>query len=314
MEHPDLLSGFAHFEDAGVFRLRADLAIVQTVDFFPPIVNDPRDFGRIAAANALSDVYAMGAEPRTALGVVGFPTSKVDRSVLGEILAAGAEQVIEAGAVVVGGHSVVDAEIKYGLAVTGTIHPDRVVRNDGAQVGDQLVLTKPIGMGAVSTAIKAERINDDAIRRASQIMAPPNRAASALMVATGVNGATDVPGFGFLGHARELAEASNVTLRIEASKVPVFPEAPDLVQKGLVSGGAARNRQYLGQLVTLDRGVDALIAEILFDAETSGGLLISLPPTAAPEVVRELRSMGHVFTSIVGEAIPAGERWVHVTT
>ena len=313
MEHPDLLAGFEHFEDAGVFRLREDLAIVQTVDFFPPIVNDPSDFGRIAAANALSDVYAMGAEPQTALGIVGFPTSDVDMSVLQEILAAGGEKVIEAGAVVVGGHSVVDREIKYGLAVTGTIHPDRVVRNDGVKVGDQLVLTKPVGMGAVSTAIKAKGITEDAIRRASQIMATLNRDASALMVAHGANGATDVTGFGFLGHARELAEASNVTLRIEASNVPVFPEAPDLVRKGFASGGAARNRQYLGQLVSLDLGMDSVIAEILFDAETSGGLLIALPPSAASRIVRELHSKGHDFARIVGEAIPAGERWVQVT-
>ena len=313
MEHPDLLGGFDHFEDAGLFRLRDDLAIVQTVDFFPPIVNDPRDFGRIAAANALSDVYAMGAKPQTALSIVGFPSSDVDMSVLGEILAAGGEKVIEAGAVVVGGHSVVDAEIKYGLAVTGTVHPDRIVRNGGVEVGNHIVLTKPLGMGSVSTAIKAERIPEPAIKRASEIMATLNRDASALMVEHGAKGATDITGFGFLGHARELAEASNVTLRIEASKVPIFSEAPGLVKKGLVSGGAARNRQYLGQLVGVDPGVDAVTAEILFDAETSGGLLIGLTPGSASDVVRKLQSKGHDFARIIGEAIPAGESWVQVT-
>ncbi len=312
MEHPDLIEGFENFSDAGVFRLRDDLAIVNTVDFFPPIVDDPADFGRIAAANSLSDVYAMGATPVTALSIVGFPSRDVDIEVLGRILAAGAEKVIEAGAVLVGGHSVVDREIKFGLALSGTVHPDRLIRNSGAQPGDVLVLTKPLGMGAVSTAIKARRIGADAVARASAVMATLNRDASRAMLEHGVHGATDVTGFGLLGHARELAEASSVTLRIHALEVPIFPEAADLARRGLLSGGASRNRAFLGERVRIGSTVPGEVASVLFDSETSGGLLISLPRDGAERLVTALEDLGHDSVRVIGEVMAPESWWVEV--
>lgn len=312
MEHPDLLEGFDRFSDAGVFRLRDDLAVVQTVDFFPPIVNDATWFGRIAAANSLSDVYAMGGTPVTALSIVGFPSRDVDMAILGEILAAGAAKVLEAGAVLVGGHSVMDSEIKYGLAVTGTVHPEQLVRNSGARTGDHLVLTKPIGMGAVSTALKMEKIDEASIEKASEVMATLNRDASEAMLALGVHGATDITGFGLLGHARELAEASGVTVRLRAAEIPVFPGARELAGRRLLSGGAARNREFLGNRVRVDPRVPEDLTGLLYDSETSGGLLVALPPEGAARLVEDLRARGHADTSIVGEVEDAGERPVEV--
>jgi selenide,water dikinase len=303
MTHPDLMVGFEHFSDAGVYRLRPDLAIVQTVDFFPPIVNDAADFGAIAAANALSDVYAMGATPITALSIVGFPDKELEMGVLGEILAAGARKVIEAGAVIVGGHSVTDAEIKYGLAVTGIVHPGRVIQNSGARAGDRLVLTKAIGMGSVSTAIKEGKLGEDAVRRAVAAMATLNRDARDLMVEHGARGATDITGFGLLGHARELAEASGVTVRLRARDVPVFQESPELARRGLLSGGARRNRKFIGDRVRIERGVPPELEELLFDSETSGGLLISLAPDAAEKLVEAMHARGREATRIVGDVV-----------
>ena len=314
MDHPDLIEGHARFSDAGVFRLRPDLALVQTVDFFPPIVDDPRDFGRIAAANSLSDCYAMGGKPATALAIAEFPGKSLPASVLGDIFQGGAEKVLEAGAVIVGGHTVEDTEIKYGLCITGTIHPSHVISNAGARPGDTLVLTKPLGMGTVSTAIKRQKIGSREIEEAVKIMATLNRDASEAMLELAVKGATDITGFGLLGHAYEMAEASGVTLRIDPGLVPLFPGVLDLARRRFLSGGVRRNREYAASFVSIYRGLDPVLADLLFDSETSGGLLISLRPEAAEPIVSRLRSQGHAFTSVVGEVLPRGASHIEVGT
>jgi len=311
MVHPDLLEGFDKFSDAGVFRLREDLAIVQTVDFFPPIVDDPEDYGRIAAANSLSDVYAMGAEPITALSIAGFP-QKLDPAILGRIQAGGAEKVLEAGAVIVGGHSVMDQEIKFGLAVTGVAHPARFIRNGGAREGDALVLTKPLGTGSITTAAQSGKTSEEVLAGAVESMSRLNRDASRAMLRAGAHGATDVTGFGLLGHAREMAEASGLTVVIESGKVPLLPGASALARKKILSGGAARNREFLGDRVSLDAAVPPELASLLFDSETSGGLLISLPEDKAQSLIDELRAKGHPEVVRIGRVAARSSRWVQV--
>ena len=312
MVHPDLLEGFDHFSDAGAFRLREDLAIVQTVDFFPPIVDDPGDYGRIAAANALSDVYAMGARPLTCLSIVGFPRSGLDISILGQILAGGAEKVLEAGAVIIGGHSVQDAEIKFGLAVTGVVHPKDLLRNSGARPGDALVLTKPLGTGAISTAAKARKAPEDVLDGAIRSMKLLNRGASEAMRRAGAHGATDITGFGLLGHAREMADASDVTLALESPRVPLLAGARDLARRKLLSGGAARNRSVLEKRVALDASIAPDLAALLFDSETSGGLLIALPEGSAGALLDDLRARGQSEAALVGRVLARGERAIVV--
>jgi selenide,water dikinase len=313
MDHPDLLEGHARFSDAGVFRVRPDLALVQTVDFFPPIVDDPRDFGRIAAANSLSDCYAMGGKPVTALNIAGFPSKKLPASVLGEIFAGGAEKVLEAGALIVGGHTVEDAEVKYGLAVTGTIHPDEIISNAGARAGDALVLTKPLGMGTISTAIKRGALEPEVIREAVETMAMLNRDASDAMKALGARGATDITGFGFLGHGCEMAASSGVTLRIDASRVPLFPGVLALARRGFLSGGAASNRDHSGDNVVISPGIDRALADLLFDSETSGGLLIAIEPAAAEEIVKRLRDRGHAHAAVIGAVLERRQAHIEVS-
>jgi selenide,water dikinase len=303
MHHPDLLGDHSHFADAGVFRIRPDLALVQTVDFFPPIVDDPRDFGRIAAANALSDCYAMGGRPLTALSVAGFPSRELPAGTLGDILAGGAEKVLEAGAVVVGGHTVEDAEVKYGLCITGTVHPDRVISNEGARPGQKLVLTKPLGMGTLATALKKGKLSTDLLRAGVELMATLNLEASELMVELGATGATDITGFGLLGHAYEVAEASGVTLRIHPESVPILPGVSGLAAAGYCSGGVRKNRSYAASHVSCDGMKDPLLEDLLFDAETSGGLLIALPGEQARELVERLKARGHLHCAVVGEVL-----------
>lgn len=312
MNHPDLLEGYARFSDAGVFRVRPDLALVQTVDFFPPLVDDPREYGRIAAANSLSDCYAMGGTPLTALNITGFPRGKLDLSILGEILAGGAEKTLEAGAVIVGGHTVDDAEIKYGLAVTGTVHPDKVISNAGARPGDALVLTKPLGTGSVPTAIKKNKADPDLVRRAIDSMTTLNRDASVQMIELGALGATDITGFGLLGHAREMALSSEVTLRIAANSVPLLSGVLELAQRGIVSGGAGRNREFLCDSITWKRTPEPALETLLYDSETSGGLLVALEPGAAEELVKRLADRGHAHVAVIGEVTERGDRPLEV--
>ena len=277
-------------------RLDAERALVQTLDFFPPIVDDPRWFGRIAAANSLSDVYAMGGKPLTAMNIVGWPR-ELDVEILGEIMAGGLEKIEEAGAVLCGGHSVVDAEIKYGLSVTGLVHPERFWRNAGAKEGDALLVTKPLGMGAVSTALKKDKMAAGAAvpgmeESAMQVMATLNRVASEIASEFDVHAATDITGFGFAGHSCEMVTGTGLQLEVEAAQLPLMTGALDLVRAGSLSGGCARGKQHFGGGVQIESSVDAALADLVFDAETSGGLLIAVPGDQAQKLSDRLRDAG----------------------
>jgi selenide,water dikinase len=303
---PNLLVGIATSDDAGVYRLSAELALVQTVDFFTPIVDDPYDFGRIAAANALSDVYAMGGTPLAALNIAAFPVETLGTEILGEILAGGAAIAAEAGVTIVGGHTVKDLEPKYGLAVTGTIRPDRVVTNAGARPGDLLLLSKPVGTGILTTAVKRDALPESALAPAIAQMARLNDRAAAAMVKHGAHAATDVTGYGVVGHAGEMARASGVALAIEAAKVPLFEGVLELIARGIVPGGTTDNLADHAAFVEYAEGVDLWYRTALSDAQTSGGLLIAIPPAGAERVLAELADLGTV--AVVGEVLagPAG--------
>jgi len=303
---PRLLVGSETFDDAGVFRLSDDLALVQTVDFFAPIVDDPFDFGQIAAANALSDVYAMGGQPLTAMNIVAFPTKDLPLDVLSEILAGGQEKVHEAGALIVGGHTVIDTELKYGLAVTGRAHPDFLLTNAGAKAGDKLVLTKPIGNGILATAGKRGKLSTDSQRAMLAAMKELNGRASRAALAIGSRCATDITGFGLLGHASHIARASSVTLAIDVEAVPLLPGARDAAAAGMVTDGAKRNGDYLRELVRWNAG-DDLDRALFFDPQTSGGLLVcvSSPRTAdylsrveGAVIIGEVRDRGEVAIEV----------------
>jgi selenide,water dikinase len=306
-DHPDLIVGTETSDDAGVFRLREDLAIVNTVDFFTPIVDDPYTFGQIAAANALSDIYAMGGEPKTALNIVGFPKGKLDLEVLAEIVCGGAERVRAGGAVLIGGHSIIDEELKYGLAVTGVVHPDRVVRNVGVRPGDALVLTKALGTGIIATGLKRRTASAASVRAAVASMIALNDTASAIMRTFSVHACSDVTGFGLLGHAFEMAHGSDVTIVFDARTLPLLPGARRLARLGCVTGGSKRNREYLKNTACVDRSVRDDLGEIAFDPQTSGGLLMALPAGRAAALVDRLRSSGVAAAALVGRATAAEE-------
>jgi len=277
VDNPDVLVGFDTCDDAGVFRLSPDLALVQTVDFFTPIVDDPYTFGAIAAANSLSDIFAMGGKPVSALSVLCYP-GKGDIDVLREILRGGAEKMQEAGCAILGGHSVSDDEIKFGYAVTGTIHPDRIWTNAGAKVGDVLVLTKPLGTGVISTALKRGIASEDHVAASIASMLTLNTSPPS------AHGCTDITGFGLLGHGRELAIASGVTLEIDVASVPFLPGALDYARAGAVPGGTKNNLEFVSPCVETDRELTSEIEALLYDPQTSGGLLIS-GPAGIPGVV-----------------------------
>jgi len=298
-----VLHGAETFDDAGVIRISDEVALVQTVDFFPPIVDDPRDYGRIAAANSLSDVYAMGGEPLSALNIVAFPRKKLALEVLGEILAGAAETMTEANTALLGGHSV-DAELLFGLAVTGTVHPGKIVKNGGARPGDRLVLTKPLGMGAISTGMQREKAEEAEIRAAVESMAALNAAAAAAIRAVGVHAATDITGFGLMGHGTELAEASGVTLRLDASRLPFAIGARRLAERGILSGGSNRNRGFLGEKIAVEEGVPGDIVALAFDSETSGGLLIAVAAEKSDALVSACRERGTSCAAVIGEVLP----------
>jgi selenide,water dikinase len=294
-----------------VFRLRDDLAVVSTVDFFTPIVDDPFTFGQIAAANALSDVYAMGGEPRTALNIVGFPKGKMDIAVLGEILRGGAEAK-EAGVVVIGGHSLIDPEVKYGMAVTGVIHPDRVIRNVGVRAGDALVLTKALGTGIITTALKRRKVTGRSTNAAVASMVTLNRTASVVMRGFTVHACSDVTGYGLLGHAHEMASGSDVTIVFESKTLPVLYGAARLAEQGHITGGCKRNRDYLEGKVSVGAGVRAGLVEIAFDPQTSGGLLIAVPRDEANRLVEKLHDAGIEVATVVGHAVAREDVWVRL--
>jgi selenide,water dikinase len=310
--NPDMLVGTETGDDAGVFRLRPDLAIVNTVDFFTPIVDDPYTFGQISAANSLSDIYAMGGEPKTCLNIVCFPKDKMEVEILGEILKGGADKVKESGAVVIGGHSIIDEEIKFGMAVTGTIHPDKILRNVGVQEGDALILTKPLGTGIISTALKRAKASKESVDEAVRSMTTLNAAASSVMRNFPVHACSDITGFGLLGHALGMASGSSVTLIIEAGQMPLLHGAARLAEKGYLTGGCKRNRDYLGDKMAIEPSLREGLVEVAIDPQTSGGLLIALAKRHAGKLVDELHHAGVKDASIIGYATSLQKAWVRL--
>jgi len=307
-----MLVGTETSDDAGVFRLRPDLAIVNTVDFFTPIVDDPYVFGQIAATNSLSDVYAMGGEPKTAMNIVCFPKGKMEMEVLGEILKGGADKVKESGAVIIGGHSIIDEEIKYGMAITGVIHPDKIFRNVGVQEGDALILTKPLGTGIITTALKKGKASKESVDEAVAFMTTLNAAASAVMCKYPVHACSDVTGFGILGHALGMASGSGVTLVIESQKLPIMHRAPRLAEKGYITGGCKRNRDYLKDKITVEKSLPEGIIEVAFDPQTSGGLLIAVAKRHATKLIEDLQAAGVTAATQVGYATSLQKPWVRL--
>ncbi len=299
-------------DDAAVYQLDSDLAIVQSVDFITPVVDDPYSCGQIAAANSLSDIYAMGATPLFALNIVGFPIGSLPLSVLEEILRGGADKVREAGASIIGGHSIDDPEPKYGLVVTGLIHPTKIFKNCTARVGDDLVLTKPLGLGIITTGIKREKVEKATIDAAVDLMATLNRGASRAMVEVGAHACTDVTGFGLLGHLHEMTAGGNVGARIFLSKVPVLSEAWGLVQSGIYPGGTERNRESLRGAIIWNPKIREEAQLILCDAQTSGGLLIAVPKDKTETLIQRLQAHQTPASALIGEVIedPDGRIWV----
>lgn len=305
----NLLVGAQHADDAGVYKLTDDIAVVNTLDFFPPIIDDPYSFGQIAAANALSDVYAMGGMPRLAMNIVAFPGS-LDLSILQEIIKGSTDKLKEAGVILVGGHSIEDKEIKYGLSVTGLVHPQKVITNAGAKPGDKLILTKPIGVGVVTTALKNGKIKPEDVQDVIDSMKTLNDKASAIMQEVGVNACTDITGFGLMGHAMEMAEASrtgvppvNIALIFNIKNIPFFPKAIDLVKKSANHPKTIKsNREYLASNVRMPDDIKPEQANLLYDPQTSGGLLISVSPEKSQKLVERL-SAAKILAAIVGEVV-----------
>lgn len=290
-------------DDAGVYKLTDDVALVQTVDYFTPIVDDPYMFGAIAAANALSDVYAMGGKPTTVLNIVGFPISKLDNKILADILRGGADKVREAGAVIAGGHSIDDTDPKFGMAVTGIVHPDKVWTNAGARPGDVLILTKPIGVGIITTAIKRGKATPEATKQVETVMATLNKAAAEAAQNFTVHACTDVTGFGLLGHTAEMARGASVGIEIDTKSVPVLPDAYSLAEQGIIPGGSLRNYEWLADDVQYDDSIDEVTRKILCDAVTAGGLLLSVPAEEAPALIEALKQNGVETFAQIGRVV-----------
>lgn len=309
----NLLVGQDTSDDAAVYRLSDDLALIFTLDFFTPVVDDPYLFGQIAAANSLSDVYAMGGRPLLALNIACF-SNCLPVPVISEILRGGAEKVLEAGALIGGGHTVQDEEPKYGLAVVGLVHPDEVLSNATARPGDLLLLTKPLGTGIVNTAIKGGLAGEDTRRAALTWMAALNKDAAACVKAVGASSCTDITGFGFLGHAAEMAKASQVSLTVDAAAVPMLPEVLDLAGMGLVPAGAHHNRRYLNEAVAFAPNVAQSTQDVLYDPQTSGGLLVAAAPDKAETMLAQMRQQGLREAAIVGKVMPAGEKLITVVS
>jgi selenide,water dikinase len=302
-EDPNLLVGLHTSDDAGVYRLDPETALVQTVDFFTPVVDDPETFGRIAAANALSDVYAMGGRPLTAMNVVGFPVQKLPLEVLQAVLRGGAAKLREAGVALAGGHSVDNPELFYGLSVTGLVHPDWVWRNRGAQPGDALVLSKALGTGIVTTALKAGLALVEHVRAAVDAMETLNRGAAARAADLALHAVTDVTGFGLVGHACEMLGDGPLGLELEAAHLPCLPGAEGYAAQGLLPGGLHRNREHFGPRVEFGPGVPAFLVDLVFDPQTSGGLLFALPAGQAAALCEELRADG-LPAAVIGRVLP----------
>lgn len=309
MENPNLLVGIETSDDAAVYKLTDELAAIQTLDFFTPVVDDPYTFGQIAAANSLSDVYAMGGKPSVALNIVCFPNC-LNIEILGEILRGGADKVMESGAVVIGGHSVSDDEPKYGLSVMGLVHPDKILKNYGAKPGEILILTKPLGTGIVNTAIKADLASKKAYDTAVKVMSTLNKYAGEIIASHKVSACTDVTGFGIMGHCYEMAEGSDVTLKLYANKLPYIEEAKEYAEMGLIPAGAYNNRNYLEGKYEIKRK-PSWIDDLLFDPQTSGGLLVSCSVEEGEKLIKELNNL-EIKSSIIGEVKEFKDKYIIV--
>ncbi len=301
-------------DDAGVFKISDDLALVQSVDIFTPSVDDPYTFGQIAAANSVSDIYAMGGTPLTALSIIGFPIETMSHRIMNQILRGGVDKMAEAGVSIVGGHSIKDNEIKFGFAVTGTIVPNKIITNNKAQPGDILVLTKPLGTGVIGFASQIGKSSAESLNTISQSMAELNKIPAEIMVDMGVKTATDVTGFGLMGHLSEIAAQSKVTIEIFANQVPVFEGVFEKIQQGMISGAIERNKEFASQYVTSSSGVSEERETVLYDPQTSGGLLMAIPPDDADELVSRLREKGLKFTTIIGTVISQSEEQIILTS
>lgn len=301
-----LLVGTETSDDAAVYQVSKELAIIQTVDFFTPVVDDPYLFGQIAAANALSDVYAMGGEPKLALNLAAFPNC-LDIEILGEILRGGADKVMEAGAVLAGGHTISDEEPKYGLCVTGFVHPENMWKNYGARPGDSLILTKPLGSGIISTAVKGELASEEELREAVKVMTTLNKYARDLAANFNVHSCTDITGFGLAGHSMEMAKGSEATLVIETEKLPVLPGVQEYAEMGLIPAGAYRNREFLES--GMESRTEGWREDVLFDPQTSGGLLLAVPQEEAPELMKLLSGL-ELPSAVIGEVTGKQEKYL----
>jgi len=308
----NVLVGLDRADDAGVYKVTDDIALIQTVDFFTPIVDDPYWFGQIAAANALSDVYAMGGVPKTAMNLVAFPIKEMDIAILRQIIQGGLDKMTEAGVVLVGGHSVEDKELKYGLSVTGFIHPDRILTKKDLKAGDRLILTKPIGTGIVNTAVKGGLASDDIIQRVTVLMATLNRDAAHIMGHYPVHACTDITGFGLLGHLAEMISDTPFGIRLMGQEIPIIPEAVDYAGMGLVPAGAYKNREFRECMVDFAPSVDRIVQDILFDPQTSGGLLIGVGKENASGLLSELQEKGIQEAAIIGKVMADPEERIEV--
>lgn len=307
-----VLVGLDRADDAGVYRVSDELALIQTVDFFTPVVDDPYAFGRIAAANALSDVYAMGGVPKTAMNLVAFPAREMDLSVLRAIIQGGIDTLAEADVVLLGGHSVEDKELKYGLSVTGFVHPDRVLTKKNLRPGDRLLLTKPLGTGIVNTAIKAAMASPDLVETVTELMAGLNRIAAETMVRFDAGACTDVTGFGLLGHLSEMVQGSGAGVRLVSERVPIIPESLEFASMGLIPTGAYRNREFRESMIVFSETVPRARQDVLFDPQTSGGLLVAVRSNQADALVRALRDAGVVEAAEIGEVTDGPEERIRV--
>ena len=308
---PDLLIGFDSADDAAVYKVSDDIGVIQTVDFFPPMVEDPYTFGKIAATNALSDVYAMGGEVKTPMNIVCFPQSW-DINMLGEILRGGSEKVIEAGGVLVGGHSINDVDVKYGLSVMGTVHPDKIYANNGGHPGDKLIITKKLGVGIISTAHRVGEATKEAMDAAIDSMTSLNKYAAQCCKKYDIHGCTDITGFGFLGHLHEMVDGK-LSCKVYADQLPVFPEALEYADEFLLTAVAQQNRNHVGRHVKFDEDISFAMQEVMFDPQSSGGLLIVLPADQADALLADIRELG-VPSAIVGEMMEPSGKEIYVTT
>lgn len=307
----NLIVGIETSDDAAIYKVTDEIAMIQTVDFFTPIVDDPYMFGQIAAANSLSDVYAMGGEPKVALNIVGFPNC-LDPAILGEILAGGADKVKEAGAVLVGGHSVQDDEPKYGLCVSGFVHPDKIFKNYGCKPGDILILTKQIGSGVVNTAIKAQMASEGAIAEAVTVMSSLNKKGKEVVEKYPVTACTDITGFGLLGHSVEMASASEVTFEIFVDEIAYMQDAISYAKMGLVPAGAYKNREHSGKHVDMSMVAEHYV-DLLYDPQTSGGLLISVAPECLQDIMKDFEEKGmDTKVSVIGRVVEKGDKMIRL--